>query len=164
MDVDLNADQLSWEQQPGETDEQHSMFVAFRDSEARDPKMFDRAEYTRRGWSSEQAAELSDLWKWKYRVHQYDRHQRAVETEELARYRRQMNDRQRATARLAQQKVANWLIALQEGELRPSEAIRLLEVAAQLERRAAADVDVSPLLDIDPTIEDDLAQISPGAR
>lgn len=161
--MDLSADLLAWEQQPGETDDQYSMFVAYRDAENRRVDIFDKAEYTRRGWSAEMAYEASETWKWGYRSWQYDRHQRATETEELARYRRQMGDRQRATARLAQQKVANWLIGLQDGDLRPSEAIRLLEVAATLERRAAADVAASPLLDIDPTIEDDLSQVSPGA-
>lgn len=121
----LNPDINPWERQPGESAAAHKAFVAFRDSDAR--KIGDHGANAYK-WSAE--------WHWPYRAYQHDLYLARAEAEEMVRYRRRMNERQRSTARLAQSKIIAWLNALDPSKLTAGEASRWLEVAVKIERLA----------------------------
>lgn len=122
----LDADLLPWERQPNETQPAHDAFLRYRDMEKRSIREVGSAALR---WSSE--------WHWQYRCMEWDRHVQRAEAEEMIRYRIKMNQRQRATARVAQSKVIEWLSNLDTSKMRPSEAARWFEVAVRIEREAA---------------------------
>jgi hypothetical protein len=76
-------------------------------------------------------------WSWSVRCLEWDRHVQRQDDEAMVRYRVAMNERQRAASRLAQQKMATWLIELDPTRLTPHEAARWFEVAVRVEREAA---------------------------
>lgn len=118
-----------WERQPGETKVQYDAFLRFRDSEERSP-----------GQISKQAVTYSSVWSWGWRAYEYDLFLVRKDQEDAVRYRRQMNARQRATSRLAQNKIAQYLMNLDPEKLSPQEAARWYEVAVKIERLAGGDV------------------------
>lgn len=121
----IDPDANPWERQHGESNKAYTAFVAWRDSE--DRKLHDHGS-TAQKWSSQ--------FSWGYRAFEYDRWLARKDAEDMVRYRRTMNDRQRRAARLAQQKVAQWLINLDASTLTASEAAKWLEVAVKIERLA----------------------------
>lgn len=173
----LDPDSHPWERQPTEGDIAYRMFVYYRDAEKRVLSMFGSDDAKTKGFSEPSARKCSKEWSWSHRCWAYDRYLGAQETEELVRYRRGMNDRHRRAARLAQGKVASWLIGLDPTTLRPAEAAKLLQIAVDVERKAsgadtandtirpdtgdtgtAAPTTVADLLGIDPTLEADMAE------
>lgn len=125
----LDPDVPAWEKQPGETPEAYAAFVTYRDSEAR---MVGAHAY----WSS--------VWSWGYRTHEWDKYLAAVDVKEMVRYRRTMNERHRAIARVATNKAAAWLQAQQVESMKLTDVIRLVEVGVRVERLASG---------ADPTLE-----------
>jgi hypothetical protein len=115
-----------WEQQPGESDQAYAGFLIYRDQEKRSTR---EVGPSAGHWSSE--------WMWSLRVLEWDRSLQRTNDEQLIRYRMAMAERQRAAGRLAQQKIANWLIELDPARLSPHEAARWFEVAVRVEREAA---------------------------
>lgn len=164
----LDPDAHPWERQPDEPDEQYAMFVEWRDMEDRRFAVFDTDPYLERGWTKRRAEQVSSKWSWGYRSFCWDRYLGQVDTEELVRYRRFMNQRHRNVARHALNKFATWLVGLDPATLKPMEAARLAELAVAMERAAAQ---VEPLVvedgDLDGEIEDtprtlrDMAGIDP---
>jgi hypothetical protein len=134
---EFDPDLLPWERQPDEPDDHYAMFLHFRDLERRSLAEFTKEQYQERGWTNKLARKLSSRWSWGFRCARWDRYMGQVDTEELVRYRRSMNDRQRNAARLAQQKIAQWLVNLDPSTLRPFEAARWFEIAVKMERDAA---------------------------
>jgi len=172
----LDPDIHPWMRQPEESDLAYAMFVEYRDMERRTLTAFGTTEaHMRKGFTEIQARKLSSIWSWGHRCYQWDHYQGQVDTEELVRYRRAMNNRQRATARAAQNKLAQWVMNLEPERLKPMEAARLLEVVVRIEREAAGanakeadqapdqdkpkeqEVTLSEMMGVDPTAEADLA-------
>nr|DAE92407.1 MAG TPA: hypothetical protein [Siphoviridae sp. ctZF426] len=117
-----------WYQQAGESDVAFAQFEAYRDSDPR--RVRDHAS----GFHN------SVRWSWRERVRAWDLHLQEQETERLIRYRVDMNERHRAVARLAMSRAAQWLQGLDEtriSKMRPGEVMKMLEVAANLERNAS---------------------------
>jgi hypothetical protein len=142
----LDPDAHPWERQPDEPDEAYRMFVVFRDlTKRRLEAVVDAGKNEPKPWRAPYVRDMSSRWSWGHRAFCWDRYMGAVDTEELVRYRREMNDRQRTSARLAQQKLANWLLALDPSTLKPLEAARWFEIAVKVERDAAG-VDAHPTL------------------
>lgn len=121
----LDPDLPVWERQPDETKVQYDAFLVFRDSEERSPSKVSKSAV---GWSV--------VWSWGYRAYEHDLYLSRKDEEEAVRYRREMNKRQRAAARLAQNKIAQWLMNLDVEKLSPQEAARWYEVAVKVERLA----------------------------
>lgn len=117
-----------WLRQPGESENAYRQFVAYRDSDPR--RIRDHAS----------GAHNSVRWSWRERCRAWDEHLMKREAERLVRYRVSMNERHRAVARLAMSRVAQWLQNLdtvQIESMKPSEVMKMLEVAATLERTAS---------------------------
>lgn len=148
----LDPDRPIWERQDGETNQAYEAFVKFRD--------MDKRSTTRIGSA---ANRWSPMWSWQARVREWDRHLSRLEADELVRYRVSMNERQRAIARVAQNKVVQWLESVDPSKLKPSDAVRWFEVAVRVEREAAgagmahADVSDSAMED---AVNDALAGLS----
>lgn len=121
----IDPDANPWERQHGESQKAYNAFIAWRDSE--DRKLAEHGS-TAQKWSSQ--------FSWGYRAFEFDRYLARKDAEDMVRYRRTMNDRQRRAARLAQQKVIQWLVALDPTRLTPGEAAKWLEVAVKIERLA----------------------------
>lgn len=121
----LDNDHPVWERQPKETDKAWAAFEAYRDS---DDRKVTAHGPTAGVWSSQ--------WSWGYRAFEYDKFLARKDAEDLVRYRRKMNERQRRAASLAQSKVIQWLMQLDPSTLSASEASRWLEVAVKIERLA----------------------------
>lgn len=125
----LNPDLPAWEQQAEEPVTAYEGFLAYRDSEER--RVTDHGVNAKR-WSAQ--------WSWAYRVLEWDRYMHRLDQEQLVRYRMTMNERHRAIGRLAQAKAATWLQNLDPeriARMKPAEVVRMLEVAARLEREAS---------------------------
>jgi hypothetical protein len=164
----FDPDAQPWERQPDESDNQYAMYVAFRDMEDRRLGNFDQEQYAARGWGRRKAELTSMVWSWSYRNFHWDRYMGQVDTEDLVRYRRLMNDRHRANGRMALNKFSVWLVNLDASLLKPMEAARLGELGVAMERMAAAGervdvepVDVDDLDDDQPTTLRDMAGIDP---
>lgn len=124
----LNYRKPIWFQQQGESDNAYKQFVAYRDSDPR--RIRDHAS----------GAHNSVRWSWRERCRAWDDHLLQREAERLVRYRVDMNERHRAVARLAMSRVAQWLQnidTVQIESMKPNEVMKMLEVAAALERTAA---------------------------
>jgi hypothetical protein len=140
----LSPDLHPWEQQPGETPDAYAGFVGYRDSE--DRRVGEHGANSR-NWSS--------MWSWGYRAYQWDLHMARVDQEEMVRYRRRMNERQRTAARYAQQQIVQWLQNLNPAKLKPAEAARWWEIAVRVEREAAgAHLDPSKVAEIPDEVPD----------
>lgn len=122
----LDPDVLPWERQAGEPDGAYDGFLVYRGQERRSTR--DVGPSAGR-WSSD--------WLWGVRVLEWDRFVQRQDDELLVRYRLSMNERQRATARFAQQKLIQWLTDLDPARLTPNEAARWFEVSVRVEREAA---------------------------
>lgn len=138
---ELSPDVLPWEPQPGENQAAYAAFVKFREMERRSAKEAD----------AKNGPYWSTVWSWGYRAYQWDLHVARRDAEELIRYRIEMNDRQRATSRVAQAKILTWLEALDPKDLKPSDAVRWFEVAVRVERAAAgSDMPIDTTLPPEP--------------
>lgn len=122
----LDPDRPVWERQPGESKRAYDTFLAWRDSQER--------TVTKHG---NMAQQWSARWSWGYRAFEYDLYVHRRVTEELVRYRLDMNDRQRKIAYAAQTKIIEWLRHLDPTRMRPGDAARWLEIAVKIERMAA---------------------------
>lgn len=125
----LGQDRPVWEQQQGESKPAYEAFLAFRDSDER--------VVSRQG---KQAWVWSSSWSWGYRAYEYDLYLARLDEEQTVRYRRKMNERQRATSRLAQNKIAQFLVELDPSKLTAQEAARWYEVAVKIERMAGGEL------------------------
>lgn len=125
----LGQDRPVWERQTDESKAAFDAFLVFRDSEERQPGRQGRA-----------ALQWSSVWSWGYRAYEWDLYLARLDDEQAVRYRREMNKRQRASARLAQNKIAQFLMDLDPLKLTPQEAARWYEVAVRIERMAGGDV------------------------
>ncbi|GAB3820209.1 hypothetical protein [Kribbella italica] len=121
----LNADQRPFDRQPGESSRAYAAFVKFRDSTER--KVSDQGGSAFR-WSAE--------WSWGYRAYEYDLFMAEADLKDQVRFRREMHDRHRRMARLAQSKVVEWLMTQSPSGLSSSEAARWFESAVRVERAA----------------------------
>ena len=119
LDPDLNP----WDRHPGESKAAYDAFLAFRDDDAR--RVGSKSNLN---WSGQ--------WSWGFRAFEWDRFLARQDQDELVRYRRRMNDRQRKIASAAQQKVIQWLAAQDVRKWTAGEAARWLEVAVKIERLA----------------------------
>jgi hypothetical protein len=122
LDVDLNP----WEKQPDETEEAWAAFQAWKESADRRVADHGPNAYT---WSSQ--------WSWGYRAYRYDLYMARVDEEAMVRYRLRMNDRQRRTAGLVQQKVVEWLMAADFTRMGTAEVAKWWDLAVRVERDAA---------------------------
>ncbi len=146
MARDLDPDINPWDRQPWENEEAYAAFVAYRDTEGR-RGLFPPGPRPDDSWSEERAQEWrarrqwlkrnSAIGSWVVRCMEWDRHVARQDAEDLIRYRRSMNERHRNIARAGLAKISQWIVTLNPDSLKPSEAIRLLEVSARLEREAA---------------------------
>lgn len=126
--VPLDYTRPIWHRQEGESDTAFAQFEAYRDSDPR------RVRDHPSGFHN------SVRWSWRERCHAWDLHLQEQETERLIRYRVDMNERHRAIARLAMSRAAQWLQGLDEmriSKMKPNEVVKMLEVAANLERNAS---------------------------
>ena len=126
--VPLDYTRPIWHRQEGESETAFAQFEAYRDSDPR------RVRDHPSGFHN------SVRWSWRERCHAWDLHLQEQETERLIRYRVDMNERHRAVARLAMSRAAQWLQGLDEmriSKMRASEVMKMLEVAANLERNAS---------------------------
>ena len=126
--VPLDYTRPIWYRQEGESETAFAQFEAYRDSDPR------RVRDHPSGFHN------SVRWSWRERCHAWDLHLQEQETERLIRYRVDMNERHRAVARLAMSRAAQWLQGLDEmriSKMRASEVMKMLEVAANLERNAS---------------------------
>lgn len=124
----ISADRPVWERQAEEPADAYAAFTAFRDSDDRLVKDHGDKAYD---WSS--------YWSWGYRAYEWDIYLARKDEEDAVRYRRQMNQRQRAASRLAQNKIAQFLMNLDPEKLTPQEAARWYEVAVKVERTASGE-------------------------
>src|SRR6266498_4470280 len=122
----LDPDRPVWERQPGESTKAYDTFLAWRDSQERNVISHGKM-----------AQQWSAKWSWGYRGFEYDLYVSRRVTEELVRYRLDMNDRQRKIAYAAQTKIIEWLRHLDPSKLKPADAARWLEIAVRIERMAA---------------------------
>lgn len=142
LDPDINP----WDRQPDEPEDAHDAFTRYRDTEGtrnlfppgpRPDDTWDeeqtRAWNARRSWLKRQSA----VWQWSARALAWDHWVAQQAAEDLVRYRVRMDERHRNIGRAGLQKIAQWMVNLDPDRLKPSEAIRLLEVSARLEREAA---------------------------
>lgn len=123
----LDRDRPLWEQQADESQTAYAKFLTYRDMPRRslaDPELGSNAK------------ELSRRWRWAERVLEWDRWLARQDAEALVRERIQMNQRHRAIGRTAQQKFVSWLQGMDPSKLKPSEAVRLAELAIRVEREA----------------------------
>lgn len=126
--VPLDYTRPIWHRQEGESETAFAQFEAYRDSDPR------RVRDHPSGFHN------SVRWSWRERCHAWDLHLQEQETERLIRYRVDMNERHRAIARLAMSRAAQWLQGLDEmriSKMKPNEVVKMLEVAANLERNAS---------------------------
>lgn len=126
--VPLDYTRPIWHRQEGESETAFAQFEAYRDSDPR------RVRDHPSGFHN------SVRWSWRERCHAWDLHLQKQETERLIRYRVDMNERHRAIARLAMSRAAQWLQGLDEmriSKMKPNEVVKMLEVAANLERNAS---------------------------
>lgn len=117
-----------WLQQPGESKTAYEQFKAYREADPR------RVRDQPSGFHN------SVRWSWQERVKAWDNHLAEQEAERLIRYRVDMNERHRTVGRLAMGRAAQWLQTLTQDKIermRPGEVVRMLEVAAKLERDAS---------------------------
>ena len=84
----LDPDRPVWERQPGESTKAYDTFLAWRDSQERNVISHGKM-----------AQQWSAKWSWGYRGFEYDLYVSRRVTEELVRYRLDMNDRQRKIGR-----------------------------------------------------------------
>lgn len=124
----ISADRPVWERQEQEPADAYQAFVGFRDSDDRLVK--DHGDH---------AYDWSSYWSWGYRAYEWDIYLARKDEEDAVRYRRQMNQRQRAASRLAQNKIAQFLMNLDPEKLTPQEAARWYEVAVKVERTASGE-------------------------
>lgn len=169
----LDPDIPSWEQQEWETQDQYRAFSIYRDAEDRAAtkvaKQADVPPGTLRDWREKNS--------WSLRAYEFDLYLNRLDVEELVRYRREMNKRQRQAARVAQAKIVQWLANMDPATLKPAEAARWFEVAVRIEREAAgarvaeeqgvdrpdaveneAPVSLAALFEVDPTKEAEIAE------
>lgn len=126
--VPLDYTRPIWHRQAGESETAFAQFEAYRDSDPR------RVRDHPSGFHN------SVRWSWRERCHAWDLHLQEQETERLIRYRVDMNERHRAIARLAMSRAAQWLQGLDEmriSMMKPNDVMKMLEVAANLERNAS---------------------------
>lgn len=131
MARDLDPDLSPWERQPEEPQDAYDLFLRYRDMDKRVVVQVAEDETRSR------LLRLSAVWSWGYRAYEWDKHMHRAEVKELVRYRRTMNERQRTTARAAQNKIAQWLVNLDVSRLKPMEAAKWYELAVKVEREAA---------------------------
>lgn len=122
----LNPDIPIWERQDQETEAAYASFLKYRDMERRSLKA-----------TGGTALRWSRMWSWQQRVLEWDRHIARQDAEAMVKYQVEMNERHRASARVAQSKVIQWLQSLDPKKMSPSEAARWFELAVRVERESA---------------------------
>lgn len=122
----FDPDRPPWERQPGETDHQ---WAAFEQWLRMDKRNASAISVSAQNWSWE--------WAWGYRGFEYDLYMQRRETEDLVRYRVEMNERHRNVARAFQGKVVQWLQAIDVEKMKPADVARWFEIAVRVERLAS---------------------------
>ncbi|MGW3031214.1 hypothetical protein ACWDCB_08250 [Streptomyces sp. NPDC001178] len=126
----------SWERQSGESVQAFEAFAAYRDlgparSVTKVARELDKSRALMGRWSRQFA--------WVVRATAYDREQDRVFLAELAQARRDIARRHAKLAQAVQSKAVARLQVLDPRELSPSELLRYIQVAAEIERRAVGE-------------------------
>lgn len=129
-----------WEQQPGETQWEYTVWTAYRDSyPGKRPSYSDVAKLL--DTTYEVVKKVAQRWTFPVRMQKW---MRFVDTSTLAQRKQDMldmNRRQIDMAKLANDKINAALAALQPELMKPSEIASLMKIAAELERKARVDTE-----------------------
>jgi hypothetical protein len=132
-----------WERQPGESAKAFAEFLRYRDTPAHERSL--RALGSRGGARPESVtgrhAAWSMQWNWVSRSLAWDSEQDRLLRIKVTAERARMAERQMRTAQVAQNKIVEWLLALDPKTLTPHEASRWYEVAVKVERMAVGEPD-----------------------
>ncbi|MGD6751972.1 hypothetical protein [Streptomyces sp. BH105] len=127
----------AWEQQPGESQRAYEAFTVYRDfgparSVTKVARELDKSRTLVGRWSRQFA--------WVMRAKAYDREQDRLFLAEQAHARREIARRHAKLAQAVQSKAVARLQTLDPRELSPSELLRYVQVATEIERRAVGEV------------------------
>ncbi|MGQ4490876.1 hypothetical protein ACN6LM_001764 [Streptomyces sp. SAS_281] len=130
----------SWERQGGESVQAFEAFAAYRDlgpvrSVTKVARELDKSRALVGRWSRQFA--------WVLRATAYDREQDRLFLAEQAQARKEIARRHAKLAQAVQSKAVARLQALDPRELSPSELLRYIQVAAEIERRAVGEAPVA---------------------
>jgi len=136
--IDLDPDREPWNQQPREVSKQYERFLCFRDlGRVRSLTTTNKAltgigDKLSYGYIRIQ----SHIYRWTERAQAWDRHQDELDRDRTIQARRDMIDRHQKIAGALTKKALTALRALQDADLGPSDVVRFLKLATDLEVRA----------------------------
>lgn len=136
--IDLDPGREPWDQQPREVAKQYERFLRFRDL----GRM--RSLTTANKVLTEIGDELtygyiriqSHIYRWTERAQAWDRHQDELDRDRITQARRDMIDRHQKIAGALAKKALGALRVLENADLEPSDVVRFLKLATDLEVRA----------------------------
>jgi len=136
--IDLDPGREPWDQQPREVAKQYERFLRFRDL----GRM--RSLTTANKVLTEIGDELtygyiriqSHIYRWTERAQAWDRHQDELDRDRITQARRDMIDRHQKIAGALAKKALGALRVLENADLEPSDIVRFLKLATDLEVRA----------------------------